>query len=462
MENFLNLNKLVEGDDYRLERKMIWIYLWLLIFEGALRKWFLPGLQQPLLLVREPIVIFLMLRALQGRMITSTLARVMMFVSTISLIMTFFVGHHNALVGFFGWRIYFFHFPFMYIMGHVLTRDDLMKMIRFLLYLSIPMTILVLLQFYSPQSAWVNRGIGGDMEGAGFGGALGYFRPPGTFSFTSGYVAYQAVVCASLLYYVTMNNTLSDKYKFPQWMIYALVVFYMLSIPTSISRTHLFQTVAFLLFLGIASLRSDYMKSKFIRFIFFGALAIVLLMATGWADTQLEAFSSRMESASNTEGGVVEGSIGHRFFGSFYRGLEGAFRRPAFGYGIGLGTNAGAKMMGGNMYAFGFNGEEEWSRVTGECGLILGVAILFIRLFFSMNVWREAYYYLTKEKDILPWLLACGVLLTIPNGQWAIPTNLGFCMLFGGFALVAINTYEEDDEEEEPEDAVEEFVEEKC
>lgn len=363
--------------------------------------------------------------------------------------MTFFVGHHNALVGFFGWRIYFFHFPFMYIMGHVLTRDDLMKMIRFILLISIPMTALVVAQFYSPQSAWVNRGIGGDMEGAGFGGALGYFRPPGTFSFISGYVMYQSVVAAGLLYYVTMNNTLPDKYKFPQWLIYAMLVCYMISIPTSISRTHLFQTIAFLLFLGIASMRSDYMKSKFIRFVFFGALAIALLMATGWADTQLEAFSSRMESASKTEGGVAEGSIGHRFFGSFYRGLEGAFRRPAFGYGIGLGTNAGAKMMGGNMYAFGFNGEEEWSRVTGECGLIIGWAILFIRLFFSLNVWKEAYFYLTKAKDILPWLLACGVLLTIPNGQWAIPTNLGFCMLFGGFALAAINTYEEYENEED-------------
>lgn len=451
MENFLNLNTLVEGEDYRLERKMIWIYLWLLIFEGALRKWFLPELSQPLLLVREPIVIFLMLRALQGGLITSVLARTMMFVSTISLIMTFFVGHHNALVGFYGWRIYFFHFPFMYIMGNVLTRDDLMKMLRFILVLSIPMTALVVVQFYSSQEAWVNRGIGGDEEGAGFSGALGYFRPPGTFSFIAGYVAFQGVVCASLLYYITMNHILSDKYRFSQWTIYTMLVCYLISIPTSISRTHLFQTVAFLLFLGIASLRSDYMKSKFIRFVFFGALAIVLLVATGWADTQLEAFSSRMESASNTEGGVIEGSIGHRFFGSFYRGLEGAFRRPAFGYGIGLGTNAGSKMMGGNMYSFGFNGEEEWSRVTGECGLLLGWTIIFIRVIFSLDIWRRAYRYLIEERDFLPWMLVCGVLLNVPQGQWGVPTNLGFCMLFGGFALAAINTFEEDIEEEESE-----------
>lgn len=449
MENFLNLNKLVEGDDYRLERKMIWIYLWLLIFEGALRKWFLPGLAQPLLLVREPIVIFLMLRAIQGGLLTSVWARAMMFVSTISLILTFFVGHHNALVGLFGWRIYFFHFPFMFVMGHVLTRDDLMKMIRFILLLSIPMTILVVLQFYSPQTAWVNRGIGGDMEGAGFSGALGYFRPPGTFSFTSGYVCFQAVVCPALLYYVVMNTNLQEKYKFPQWVVYVMMVCFLISIPVSISRTHMFQTVAFLLFFAFATIRTSYMKEKLIGAIFLSVITVAFLLVTGWADTPLQAFTSRFEGASNAEGGAIEGSIGNRFFGSFFRGLENALKMPTFGHGLGLGTNVGSKMMDRTIYNSGFNGEEEWSRITGECGLLLGWSIIAVRVIFSLRILNKAYYFLTQNQDLLPWMLACGVLLTIPNGQWAVPTNLGFCMLFGGLALVALNASDEDEDAEE-------------
>lgn len=461
MENFLNLNTLVDGEDYRLERKLIWLYLWLLIFEGALRKWFLPGLSQPLLLVREPIVIFLMLRALQGRMITSTLARVMMFVSTISLIMTLLVGHHNFFVGIFGWRIYFFHFPFMYIMGHVLTRDDLMKMIRFILLLSIPMTALVVAQFYSPQSAWVNRGIGGDMEGAGFGGALGYYRPPGTFSFISGYVCYQGVVCASLLYYLMNNKNMDDRYQFSPVLLYILAVCYLISIPTSISRGHMMQTVVFLAFLALATLRSGYLKIRFIRFLLYALIAVLLVLSSGIADTQIEAFMHRFESASNSEGGLVDGTVGNRYFGGLIRGWENALKMPPFGHGIGLGTNAGAKLMGGNMYSFGFNAENEWGRVTGECGLLLGWSIIMIRILFSLDIWRKAYCFLTKEQYFLPWMLACGVLLNIPQGNWGIPTNLGFCMLFGGFALAAINTCEEDedeDEEEEQEDAIEEYA----
>ena len=37
-------------------RWLIWIYAILLMFEGVLRKWLLPGLSDPLLLVREPFL----------------------------------------------------------------------------------------------------------------------------------------------------------------------------------------------------------------------------------------------------------------------------------------------------------------------------------------------------------------------------------------------------------------------
>ena len=65
------------------------------------------------------------------------------------------------------------------------------------------------------------------------------------------------------------------------------------------------------------------------------------------------------------------------------------FTIPIFGYGIGLGTNAGAQIMGGNMYSFGFNGEVEWSRIIGECGMLLGLIIIIVRVLFSIEIWKK-------------------------------------------------------------------------
>src|SRR5882724_6767303 len=48
-------------------RRLIWIYFWLLVFEGALRKWIVPSLSAPLLVVRDPVAILIYLQAMRCR-----------------------------------------------------------------------------------------------------------------------------------------------------------------------------------------------------------------------------------------------------------------------------------------------------------------------------------------------------------------------------------------------------------
>lgn len=186
---------------YKFYRNVVWAYLLLLIFEGALRKWFLPGLATPLLIIRDPLAAYLTYIGISRGWLKSNYIIVMFIVSTLSLLISLVLGHQNLMVGLFGWRIYTIHFPTMFVIARVLTRNDLLKMIRFILYVSIPMTILIVIQFYSPPSAWVNRGIGGEGT-AGFATIESYSRPPGTFSFTAGYVCFQAIVGCLLLYYL--------------------------------------------------------------------------------------------------------------------------------------------------------------------------------------------------------------------------------------------------------------------
>src|SRR5450756_2810632 len=44
-------------DENKTLRQLIWLYLVLWLIEGGLRRWFLPGLNTPLLLIRDPVVI---------------------------------------------------------------------------------------------------------------------------------------------------------------------------------------------------------------------------------------------------------------------------------------------------------------------------------------------------------------------------------------------------------------------
>ena len=48
-----------------LLKKMIWVYFLLLLFEGSLRKWVMPALATPLLAVREPVAMAIIMLAIR-------------------------------------------------------------------------------------------------------------------------------------------------------------------------------------------------------------------------------------------------------------------------------------------------------------------------------------------------------------------------------------------------------------
>lgn len=435
MTNYLNLNKLTTGEPYALYRKAIWVYVFLLIFEGALRKWILPSMATPLLMVREPIVIWLIVVSLQKRWIKSNYAIGMMFVASISFLMTMATGHQDLFVAIFGWRIYFFHFPMIFVIGKVLTRRDLLKIGRFILWLSIPMTGLVIFQFYSPPTDWVNIGVGGEGT-AGFSGALGYMRPPGTFSFTNGYVVFQSVVACFLIYYLMSNKELPVEFRFSNTILVVLTGCYIISVPISISRTLFFQTIVILVFLFFAIIGNMKQKRIVIKFIVVGAIVGPLLYYWGKDSIGVEAFLSRYEGANKAEGGV-EGVIFNRYIG----GMLGAFNddNPFWGYGLGLGTNIGAKIIGDEgRDSFGFYAEAEWQRIVGECGLLLGLVIILLRFSFALKLFKKAYSSFRLKNDFLPWILCPCMLLSLPQAQLGQPTSLGFTVLVAGLTLSAI------------------------
>jgi hypothetical protein len=126
--------------------------------------------------------------------------------------------------------------------------------------------------------------------------------------------------------------------------------------------------------------------------------------------------------------------------GAFVRAFNGDV--PFWGYGIGLGANVGAHWAAnGDIWKF-FNGEEEWSRITGECGLLIGGIIIIIRCLFSLYVLKKALHQLCKRHDLLPWLLSAGMLLLVPSGQMGFIPALGFLVLIGGIALASVKQVE--------------------
>jgi hypothetical protein len=340
------------------------------------------------------------------------------------------VGHGNLGVALFGVRIFVVHLPFMFLVGKVFNHDDVVNVGKWFLKLSIPMVILIGMQFYSPQTAWVNIGVGGE-GGSGFSGAGEFMRPSGVFSFTIGNVQFFQVLTAYLFYFFLNNKSVN------KFLLLAASISLVMAIPLSISRTLFFNLLVVCLFAIIASVRKRKYITKLINLGVVGLIALLILSQTSVFKVSTSAFTERFESANEQEGGA-EGILVDRFLGGLLGALEYAGQDESLlGKGMGMGTNVGAKLLTGNVtYLIA---EGDWGRIVGEMGPILGLLIIFIRIHMGYKITAESFSRM-RNGDVLAFMLASFGIINIVQGLWAQPTCLGFSTLLGGLIIASFNT----------------------
>jgi len=417
---------------YKSMKNAIWLFFFLLIFEGGLRRWVLPGLATPLLLVREPIAIYLMYKAYRASIFPKAIwVSALILIGFISIFTAMYWGHGNFFVALFGARVLIVQIPVLFIIGKVLNKNDVVELGKAALWISIPMAILITVQFYSPQTAWVNRGVGNDMKGAGFSGSGEYFRPPGTFSFITGVSSFFCFV-GCYVFYFWINPHLLKKY-----LLIGGTIAFIVSIPTSISRSLFFQSIIIFLFFLLAKSSQPGFLKNVLQIVFGGIVFLFIFSKVNFLSTQIDAFTDRFTTANEQEGGL-NGVFIDRFLG----GLIDSFihiddMHSIFGQGIGMGTNVGAQLLAGKT-SFLIS-EGEWGRIIGESGIILGILIIIFRIIMTFEITSKAISALKKGNQ-LPWMLLGYGFLQIFQGTWSQPNGLGFYVLIGGLIIASLNT----------------------
>ncbi len=413
-------------------KKGIWLYLLLLIFEGALRKWVLPGLSDPLLVIRDPIAIVLLIFAVYHKVMKwNWYLFLMVLVGMAALPLTMILGHGNLFVALFGARCFLVQFPFLFLIGTVFDKSDVEKFGRFILWITPLMTLLIIWQLYSPQSAWVNRGVGGDESGSGFSGALGYFRPSAVFSFTSGTTTFFSLAAAYVVYFWLSTD------KIDRRLLLVASVFVVIAIPVSVSRAYLFQfiiTIVFGLFVSLTSARAMLRASLAVLLML---LAFVSLQQFAFFKTSTTIFLARFSGANKTEGGL-QGVIVDRFLGENYQSLVYATEKPLWGYGLGAGTHAGRKLLGNNRTVPFISSEGDWNRMTSEMGPILGLLAVGIRISLGFSLLFRSWLVATRG-HFLPWILMSFGFLQVTVAYWSQPNQLGFSIVMGGLVWASFN-----------------------
>ena len=428
-------DSLAEGGSHGFVKFLIWMYFVLLILEGPLRKWILPGLSNPLILVRDPIAIMLYIAGIgTGLFRFNGATGFLLAVGGLAVVTGMTVGTRNLYVTLYGFDACFFHLPLIYLIGKTFDHEDVARVGKVILFLAIPMAVLMVLQFRSDPTAYVNAGPGGS-RGSQMEAVLGKIRPPGFFNFITGAAQFLSLCTAFVV-----NGFVSKGKK--QLLVYAAALAIMVSTAVSTSRLAVGGIGLVLLSIGVAALYN--------RTVIKGVLGMLLPVGfVFFVATTLDVFKegthvfeARLANTGESKAGVVRSASNwtERVLGDFLAGYEAAQVAPLLGYGLGYGTNIGARVLTGRVV---FSADErEWGRVIFEIGPILGIAYLGVRVAMLMELFRRATQSV-RGGNLLPMFLfgACGLLLV--NGQFGVASTLGFSVFGAGLCLASNNTRKE-------------------
>src|SRR5688572_42390 len=106
-EKLPQVNNTINFASNKIINQGVWLYFFLLIFEGGLRKWFLPGLSTPLLIIRDPIALWLILTIWYRGLLPSNIYLTSIFsIGILGFISAGLFGHGNLFVALYGARIF--------------------------------------------------------------------------------------------------------------------------------------------------------------------------------------------------------------------------------------------------------------------------------------------------------------------------------------------------------------------
>jgi hypothetical protein len=292
------------------------------------------------------------------------------------------------------------------------------------------MCLLLALQFNSDPESFINRTAGlGETQQITAGG--GKIRPPGTFSFVSGVIFYAAMSAAYLLYGALTRGL------YRNWLLFSAGFALVVTIGVSGSRSVLLAVMVVLASMGLIIFVRPGAVNSFGRNLLIVVVVLLIALRLPIFNEGVKVLSDRFTAVAEAEETSIAGGLVTRIVSGFTEGFLLLDRAPIGGYGLGIGTNGGAKFLTGR--ALFLLTEGEWGRVVLESGPILGVAYLVWRTMLTFSLAFFSYRQL-KRGEILPIMLYAAGFLSLLNGQFGQPTNLGFAVFICGLCLAAGNT----------------------
>lgn len=432
---------------------LVFVIYWLLILEGALRKWVLPEYEQYLFFIKVPFVLILYWMALQHRRWPRTIAPMaayylLVFVVTMLVPIQFILGDYSPrhlLLAAYGWINYFFYIPLAFLIFEQFEREDFVRLFKHTVWLAVFAAVIVILQFYSSPESVINIGSGVSSvnQFGGLSSALGYIRPMGFFTSPLGQQQFVAATAAIVLADL-LQRPRERLLNRPLLWIGVIAVATM--IVFSQSRGMILSVGLILIVAATAGVLTGKRRPVINAFIW--PVTLVLAVAVFWPlvlPASFEVFSARWEGAWQLETGVFQYGIFGRTLWGFYSFVLYLPDTPPSGYLLGIAGNASSQLQWVQLPSAYY----EWSRYGAwaeggldrhivELGPLLGLVFIVFRIWLAAWVGLKAVRATRRGGDPLPLVLFGYVGIVLLYGQMTgnVTVN-GYAWIFLGLCLAA-------------------------
>lgn len=412
------------------------LFLFLLIYDGALRKWVLPGAEQLLFIAKDALLLGVLVYALlnQRRHIKASMQEA---VGALFLLYAAWVlleaGNLNlpsVLVGIWGLKAHLLYASLILLLPLAFSNlDDLFRwLVKIYPWVVMPVCALAFVQLASPADSFINQSLKGGTEGTAYFGEEGLVRVTGTFSYITGMASF---VQATTLLGMGLFLGGARSRLFLIGLGFALA-----TLPATGSRSVIVVAAASAVIMLFAALASRLIGTRMaIRIVV--VLAILGAISLQTQDAAWVALQQRAEQASYDE---------NRTFTTFTNAFSLSDVAGFFGFGSGS-ANLGSPALAKGLAPFswlpaGIYFEEESGRLVLELGMFGWLISLVMRVAFFL--WSAKLALNGRTRTIrLAAVLALPVMalgMYLGNGVFAPPvgaTYYWFCV-----ALLAMAQYE--------------------
>jgi hypothetical protein len=189
--------------------RLIWTVMFLVVCEGALRKWAFPGLQQQIYLLKDALLILAYLGFLSSRRPVGAHLRVMTGLKSLLMLSLLYFGLQvfnpnspSILLSLFGLKNYLLYAPLAFVVPYMFSSAEAVEQkLQKYAFLMIPFAALGLVQFAFPPEHWINGYVNNDSENLRLAAMFGtrgsvHARTTGTFPYIAGYTTFlTAMLC---------------------------------------------------------------------------------------------------------------------------------------------------------------------------------------------------------------------------------------------------------------------------